>query len=77
LDTLQAESVAEFRIAVAQWVQQYQQTSVLLLIKGDVHADTGELVYIPNNSGGHCHAPIDAVFFFLMLDLSYWMLISG
>jgi hypothetical protein len=40
---------------VKQWVMQYPQTSLVIVVEGDVHSETGQTIYNDlDGSPSHC-----------------------
>ena len=65
---LERGSIVHFREAVVEWTRRYPQTSILIVLEGDVHASTGETVYT-DPAGTVCHASAESVsFVFLILQ---------
>jgi hypothetical protein len=59
---LEHGSIVHFCEAVVEWTRRYPQTSIFIVLEGDVHAPTDETVYTDPESTV-CHASAESVSF--------------
>ena len=73
LTNLEHDSIVDFHEVLAEWTKRYLQTSILIILEGDIHASTSEKMYT-NPAGTLCHTSAESVRFIFKLMMMIWHL---